>query len=286
MPRIQIEDRIAQISGPGRLYVASDLHGNLTDFRRLARWLDNDDDSALLFLGDLFHGPAATESQWARELDHLGDFYRDRSAALFRAALTLWTRFPGRVVSLMGNHEHAHVGGPMVSKFHRDEGDFFERQLDARERAELRRFIRAMPLIATTSCGVVMTHGAPPESPFDRASLAKLDMGGYGHVPLMKMWSSGFLGEILWRRASSAEGTERFLDHLRAAGVDAPCNVVVHGHEVVWEGWEVENPRLLNLSTSYGMRRARKTMLVLDLDREYATAEDLRPGVELKGLYG
>ena len=78
------------------------------------------------------------------------------------------------------------------------------------------------------------------------------------------MYHAGFLGELLWQRTAPHDETCDFLDRLHStSGVRA--SVVVYGHDRVDEGWSVENPALLDLSTSYGMRRARKTWLRLDI---------------------
>jgi len=85
----------------------------------LALFEESPDDSVLIFTGDLVHGPDEyTEEHWP---DYLGTPYRDESPEVVRLFREAQARYPGRVHCLLGNHEHAHVGGPRTAKFHHDE---------------------------------------------------------------------------------------------------------------------------------------------------------------------
>jgi len=57
--------------------------------------------------------------------------------------------------------------------------------------------------------------------------------------------------------------------------------VVVYGHEIVAEGFSRIGDEQLILSTSFGVREARKLYLRLDLGGRYRSVADLREGVEL-----
>ncbi len=284
MAHITQEGRLARIQGPGVMLVASDLHGNLEDFERLLTLLDREDDAVLLLLGDLFHGPAATAEQWAMDYTHLGDFYEDHSVALMRRLLQESQRRPGKLRSLLGNHDHAHVGGPVVGKFHRDEAGYMEQQLTQTQLDALHAYLGALPLMAVSACGVAFTHGAPPATPFDLDTLNQIDLGAYRDVPIFSMHRRDLLGGLLWRRGSTPETTQGFLRHLQHA-TGQPCGVVCHGHEIVPEGYESEDNHLLCLSSSFGMRRQAKTYLRLDLGACYNDAWQLKPGTELLPLY-
>jgi hypothetical protein len=285
MARFEQVDRLLYVRGPGHLYVTSDLHGNLADLKQVAECLEADPSAVLLSLGDLFHGPNIPQDLWDLEYTHLGDFYEDESPALFEQWLELINRFPDRVAAIMGNHEHAHVGGPIVAKFYDDEAGAFESQMEKPRRLALRRYIRQLPLIAVTDCGVAFTHGAPPAAHFDRESLRSVPFSGYESLPLMAMYGAGFLGELLWRRTSSEADCRAFLGRLNALSGCSPANVVVYGHDRVVEGYAKEHDALVCLSTSYGMCRAQKTWLRLDLAVRIGGAQDLRPGYELLPLY-
>lgn len=285
MAHLTHSDRVVSVHGPGALLVVSDLHGNLADLQRMIALWRAEPDACLLLLGDLLHGPEIPPDLWASDYQHLGDHYVDASDALFFELERLIEDHPDRVASLMGNHDHAHVGGPVVAKFFTDEAAHTESKLPVEAIPRLRRFLGRLPLIGTSACGVAFTHASPPHAHFDRALLANLDLRGYEQVPTWEMLRRGFLGEILWRRGSRLEDTQRFLARLAYAFPEQPCQVGVYGHEIARGGFEAENDALLNLSSSFGMRRAEKTYLRLDLTRRYDRVEDLRPGQELLPMY-
>lgn len=152
--------RIAR--GVGRLLVATDLQGNLDDFHRMAEhfrkvvavWPG----SQLVFTGDLVHGPELPMSNWP---DYLGSFYTDDSPGVLRAFAALSAEFPGRVHALLGNHEHAHVGGPTVGKFFLDEAAHLDEKLGSEGAGWMKQLISHWPLVAVAANGVVLTHAAP-----------------------------------------------------------------------------------------------------------------------------
>ena len=288
MAHLEVQNRILKIHGPGTLLVSSDLHGNIEDFRRLVELFEREKDAVLVCLGDLFHGPNLSAERWARECPHLGDYYPDESATLLREFLALSQRYPGRVGALMGNHEYAHVGGPVVSKFHDDEAVAFEHSLWPHEIPRLHAFIAAMPLIGVSGTGLVLTHGAPPPTPFDHAVLAEFGAESYVGDPLNaspKTTTARLVRQLLWQRISPLEDVEAFLGHLAPLVAPWPCDVVVYGHQRAHTGYAIAHQRLLNLSTSFGMTREAKTWLRVELDRPVSAANSLRPGQELLALY-
>ena len=267
------DGRVGWVEGPGHLYVVSDLHGNLHDFLRIVEIWEQDEDACLLFLGDLFHGPYLTEAQWAPYRMSLGDYYYDQSAALFRCYLKLKERYPTRVRALLGNHEHAHVGGPRVAKFTPDEAYSFEANLQPSERISLLEELAQWPWIVGSRCGVAFTHGAPPPTPFNRSRLDSESL----YVEDPQRWvvpGTAILSELLWRRCSPPQDVEQFLNYLSDI-TELPQNVVVYGHEPCPGGYEVEHEKLFNLSTSFAMRRAEKCYLRIPLDHYLGNSLDV-----------
>jgi hypothetical protein len=277
--------RLARVHGPGALLVCSDIHGNLADLERMVALMEAEPDAALLLLGDLFHGPNVSEAQWNRLYAHLADYYPDESDEVFRAMVALQASYPDRVLSLLGNHDHAHVGGPTVSKFYDDEAAAMEDMLALDEIPTLHAWLERFPVIAVADCGVAFTHASPPARPFTRADLDAITLRGYEHTPLHAMIHKDLLGELLWRRGCDEPDTRAFLERLYDAQTGPRCHVVVHGHEIAREGWEMEHLRVCNLSTSFGMHAPNKHYLRLDLTRTYEDALQLRPGRELLRLY-
>lgn len=151
---------VLQLPAHGTLVIGTDLQGNLRDFERLhAHFAALGSDAHLVLTGDLVHGPDEdTAGQWP---DFLGTPYRDESPALIEAFIAAQKKAPGLVHCLMGNHDHAHLGGPVTAKFHPDEAAQLEAQLGPEGTARWRALAATFPLVVIAPCGVVMTHRRP-----------------------------------------------------------------------------------------------------------------------------
>jgi hypothetical protein len=249
-----VTSRVRVLPERGTLIAATDLHGNLTDFRALVDRFLAVDDPQLVLCGDLVHGPAIAAADWP---DHLGDHYVDESARLIDEAYRLRQRFPDRVTYLLGNHEHAHVGGPMLSKFHPDEARHLEVAHDRFE--PVREWMRDWPLAAVApAAGLALTHAAPHAVITGPADLDAAPLAGYERTPLHEMADSGPVGALLWARTTTEDRAQAFL---RALG----CRVAAFGHDVVREGHLVEREPLLCFSTSFGCHDGDKVYLEWDL---------------------
>jgi hypothetical protein len=269
--------RLLRLPDRGRLLVATDLQGNLRDCERMLALFDGAGDQALLvFTGDLVHGPDdPTVAHWP---EHLGTPYRDESPAVVDAFRAAQARAPGRVFCLLGNHDHAHVGGPATCKFHPDEREALEARLDDRGREQLRATLAAFPLVAVAPCGVALSHAAPAAALESLEHLARLRLDGYQHMNYLGFLDVPVVGELLWARGATAAQAASFL---RAVG----AQVAVFGHDVVAEGFCRAGPQQVRVSTSFGLLERDKVYVELDLSRRYTSADDLREGVELKRLW-
>jgi hypothetical protein len=234
----------------------------------------------LLFCGDLIHGPGQHLSARERWPDYLGTYYEDRSVEVILDFMEFSTY--ERAFSLLGNHEHAHVGGPVVSKFHDDEAAVLEERL-GEHRERVRAFIRRFPLVAVSSCGAAFTHGAPRATEPDLAAFERLRYDGYNRVSVNAMYDLDTLGALLWSRCADPERARALLQALAIDG--RPGTFVAYGHDVVREGFEKIGDEQLCLSTSFGCHDADKHYLRLDLACRYRSVHDLRLGRELLPLY-
>jgi hypothetical protein len=269
--------RVLRLPAQGRLLVCTDLQGNLGDFVAVAdRFAAAGPGAHLVITGDLVHGPDdETADDWPAML---GTRYRDESVRLLQAFEQLARACPGRVHALLGNHDHAHVGGPVTSKFHPDEARALEQRLDPAGVAWLRTLISSFALVATAPCGVVLLHAAP-SAPIDGpADLEALTLDGYEGRPFTDLLATPVLGPLLWSRMARDHEAERFV---RALGAE----VAIYGHDIVREGWAKDGPRQLCVSTSFGLVDAAKTYVELDLGAHYHSVDDFHEGVELRRLH-
>jgi hypothetical protein len=275
--RIKIDDR------EGRVLVTSDLHGNMDDWLELEKifrdGLARGTLSRWIALGDFVHGPKpGKRTEWAGEDLYA---YPDRSRELVEAVERISREMPDRFVTLIGNHEHAHVGGRRTGRYHPDEAAHLESQMEPAAVERMHALFRSWPLVVQLpACGVVFTHGAPPDdccwgpAVIDDACLE-------GGCPRD---SAEFLEGVLWNYGFGPDGGRKFLDALSVDG--ERYDLIVHGHDRDLEGGSANSEHAFVLCTSFGAKRARKAYLTLSLDRRYSGPQDLTEGREIHRLYG
>lgn len=273
--------KVARLPSRGVLLVATDLQGNLGDYERMVALLEAElasGPAALAFCGDLVHGPSPELNEPGAWPAHLGTPYRDRSAELVLRFEALIRRAPA--LSLMGNHEHAHVGGPVVPKFYPDEAAVLDAALGP-DRERICELFRSLPLLARGDCGVVLTHGAPRRTAASIEAFEALSWEGYEAIPIADMLGVDPLGALLWARGCSDADALALLEAVtgRSEGV------VIYGHDVVREGYAKEGAHHMVVSTSYGLYDEHKVYLRLDLGAQYRSTRDLREGIEILPLY-
>lgn len=251
------------------------MQGNVEDFDRMASIFEeaakDKDGACLVVTGDLVHGPELTRNQWP---EYLGSFYHGDSKKLLDHARSLSSRHPGRVHYLLGNHEHAHVGGPVVSKFFPDEARRLEDLLGAEGTRQMRIWLRTWPFVAVAkSARLLMLHAAPHARIQSAQDLERLSLEGFfdlslddpfrnpGAGPISSdMAMQSILGALLWARTTSTERGYAFLH-----AIEPEARVAVYGHDVARAGYAVEREPLLCLSTSFGCYDGDKLYLEWDL---------------------
>lgn len=274
--------KVARLPDHGRLIAATDLQGNLRDYRRVLEIFEEaraEGPAILVLTGDLVHGPSPELLEPGAWPDHLGTPYADQSAELILDFLEYSERAPA--LALLGNHEHAHIGGPVVSKFHKDEAQVLERALGPAV-PRVRAFMESFPLVATSRAGVVLTHGAPIATEADLEAFEALSYRGFEQTSVQGIYAQGTVGGLLWARGATEAQAEALL---AAVGLGAPGAFVAFGHDVVREGFDKTGQRQLCFSTSYGLYDADKVVLDLDLSRRYHSVHDLKVGQEIRPLW-
>jgi hypothetical protein len=264
--------RVVVLPDHGRLLVVTDLQGNVGDFLRVEAIFEDaaarPGGAVLVVTGDLVHGPEIDERDWP---DYLGTYYRGDSKGVLERALALQGRHPGRVHYLLGNHEHAHVGGPVVSKFFPDEARRLEDLLGPSETAMMRAWIATGPFVAIAPrAGLCMLHAAPHARIEGVADIERLPLDGFFDVPLDEMATRGALGALLWARTTTSERGYEFLRALHPE-----LRVAVYGHDVARSGYAVDREPLLCLSTSFGCYDGDKLYLDWDLEDAALSASDV-----------
>ncbi len=271
--------KLLRLPASGRLLVSTDLQGNLRDFRALATLFEarraQGEALYLLFLGDLVHGPTIPREHWP---SHLGEYYQDASDDVVVELLALRERHPGCVHALLGNHEHAHVGGPPTSKFWEDEATHLEHRAGPARTALIRGLFATFPLVALAPCGVVFTHGAPSAAPTTIEEIEAVEYGGHQDKWFDEIFAVPVLGPLLWSRWAEPVQARAF-----AAALGA--RLCLFGHDVAVEGFERIGEEQLLFSTSYGLVDGRKVYVELDLAARYESVAELQEGREIRPLF-
>ncbi len=279
--------RVLRLPGRGRLLVCTDLHGNLRDFGAMVDHFEaacaQQPETHLLFAGDLIHGPRLDPGDWQEEL---GEYYVDASDLVVDRLIDLSRRHPGRVHALLGNHEHAHLGGACTAKFSDDEAFDLEARMDTAAVARLHSWLNGLPLVAVApSAGVVVSHAAPAvpvRGAEDIEALRYVDDAWEELSFVRWLVREPILGSLLWSRTCSPALARGFLQAL----VGRDDGVAVYGHVVVRGGYEIggEGEQLV-VSSSFGLRDADKRYLDLSLSRPWQSAHDLHARDAILPLY-
>lgn len=278
LPRVS---RVVTLPERGKLYIATDFQGNVRDFDRMASIFEEavraHGEAVLVVTGDLVHGPELSEHEWP---DYLGTYYRGDSKTLLSHARALQEKHSGRVHYLLGNHEHAHVGGPVVSKFFPDEANRLEELLGQEATESTRAWIRTWPFVAVAPLArIVMTHAAPHtkiESPRD---LDRLKLAPSPEFSFEDLANRSTLSALLWARTTSTERATAFLH-----AIHPEAAVAVYGHDVARGGYTVEREPLLCLSTSFGCYDGDELYLEWDLSEPAESAHAVA-ATSLRPLY-
>lgn len=248
--------------------MGTDLQGNLDDFMRLEAVFEEaaggPDGAVLVLTGDLVHGPEIPAPHWP---EYLGSYFHADSSGVLERAHRLAQAHPGRVFYLLGNHEHAHVGGPVVSKFFANEALRLERMLGPQRTRLVREWFLSWPLVAVAPrAGIVMSHGAPNAQISSARDLDEVVFDPPGGADGIV---DGLLADILWARTASTNRARKFL---QAFGPD--LRVSIYGHDVARAGYAIDREPLLCLSTSFGCYDGDKRYLDWDLSQLAESARD------------
>ncbi len=264
--------RVIDLPDHGLLLVATDLQGHLPDFRRLAEVFERAQaergDVTLVLTGDLVHGPELDPHEWP---DHLGSYYLGESVEVLEEAADLQKRYPGRVHYLLGNHEHAHIGGPIVGKFFPDEAARLEELLGSERTAWVREWLASWPLVAVAArARLCLLHGAPQAVITGRHDIERLSLEALGPGGVSDPTARSILGALLWARSATGERARAFL---RALG--PTLSTAIQGHDVVREGFVVEDTTHLCVSSSFGCHDGDKLYVAWELSEPAISALDV-----------
>ena len=132
-------------------------------------------------------------------------------------------------------------------------------------------------LALAAPCGLLLCHGSPGAPLTSLELLAGIDPHDEDD-PVER----AVLRSLLTSYGQPSEITARMLEQISTP--ELPLAVVVHGHDVDLDGWYTEGGNQA-CPVLFGALPTMRRYLVVDLARRYASASDLRDGVELRFLY-
>ena len=261
----------------GTLLVSTDFHGDREAFERLREIFEarhaEDPATHWAILGDLVHGPDPRARQRRPDLYD----YDDDSWYVVEGVARLVRAHPERVHLLLGNHDWAHIGGPVTRKFHPDEAAHLEENLEPEQIRALRRLFGDALICLVAPCGLVLSHGSPD---VELESLEQLDRLVYDTADAEER---AILSSFLLSYGQSRTSCARFLGRMAELS-EMELGVVVHGHDRDEAGWYAEEDNQL-CPVIFGAPRPERRYLQVDLAGRYRRAADLREGIEIQRLF-
>ncbi|MDL2246254.1 metallophosphoesterase [Methanobrevibacter sp. OttesenSCG-928-K11] len=243
---MSIKNKLLKFPKKGKLFVVTDLHGNLKDYETyLNLWEESDSKSHILFTGDLIHSTKRIDNS-LEILDDAMDRIKDKKFHL-----------------LLGNHEWAHITNVTIYKEGVNQNLSFEQLVGKKHGFDYLDnyidFFKKMNLIAKTANGVFISHGGP--------SILINSIDDFNIMLQQDSYLSKDIKEFFWNRPKEdyfLEDVDNFLKSVNS-------KVMVVGHTPV-NGSEIFGKQLI-LSSSFSL--SKKSYLELDLTYTIENMGDL-----------
>lgn len=251
----QYNGKLVELPNKGKTLVITDIHGNITDFKKFMQIWDEfaaNNDNHLILTGDFIHA--------------LG-LENDRSVEILEFVKFLWETFPNIHV-LLGNHEWATIFNKSLFKAGINQTYTFDELLkqkfgEANYKVKMQEYIeffKELPIAVRTANKIFISHAGPPMNIRSLDDIANITDEGYNS-------NNSKLFQILWNRQDdfTKEELQSFLKTV-------DCNMMIVGHTPV-DGVKLIYKKQLIVSSSYG--KGKKAYVELDLEKNIKNSRDL-----------
>jgi hypothetical protein len=244
--------KLIELPRKGIALIVTDIHGNITDFKKFMDiWssFDDDEDNHLILTGDFIHAMGCENDQSVEILEYVK--FRYENSNNFHV--------------LLGNHEWATMSNKVLFKAGINQTHNFDELLKEKfqddckkKRDEYIEFFKELPIAVRTDNRIFISHAGPPHNIHGIDEITNITSEGYDNPKLM---------EFLWNRKDdfNKQVLKSFLD-----AVD--CKMMVVGHTPV-DGIKLVYKNQLIVSSSYG--KGKKAYVELDLEKDIKKSKDL-----------
>lgn len=246
--------KLVELPRKGKALIITDIHGNLTDFKRFMHIWDELEkgDNHLIFTGDFIH---------AMGLEN------DKSIEILEYIKFLCEHVPNIHV-LLGNHEWSTISQKLLFKAGINQTFNFESLLKDKfgedhyreKMEEYIAFFKKLPIAVRTDNKIFISHAGPATNIRSLDEIRNITYEGFNS-------NNSKLFQILWNRSENFDKGD-LNSFLKA--VD--CNMMIVGHTPV-DGIKLIHKKLLIVSSSYG--RGKKAYVELDLEKNIRGSKDL-----------
>lgn len=246
--------KLVELPRKGKAIIITDIHGNLTDFKRFIHIWDEFDyeDNHLIFTGDFIHAMGMEN---------------DKSIEILEYIKFLYENFPN-IHILLGNHEWATISQKPVFKAGINQTFNFDtlllkkfgENLCREKMEEYIEFFKKLPIAVRTDNKIFISHAGPPTNIKSLDEIKNITDDGFNS-------DNTQLFQMLWNRQDniSKGDLNSFLDTV-------DCNMMIVGHTPV-DGIKLLYKKLLIVSSSYG--KGKKAYVELDLEKDIKRSKDL-----------
>ena len=247
-----LRGRLIELPNTGDVMITGDLHGNISNFRRITRIADLPrHPHRHVVLQELLHAMYVDAP--------------DRSYQLVEEVAIFKNVYPAQVHILLGNHDIAELYGLEIMKQGRSVLRVFDAALqeayqfnkDVVRKAYL-RFLRALPWAAAAPNGIFICHSLPDAKYVELFSRQFFTDAG----PDADMGRDSPAFHLTWGRDLSGEVTAAFAQRVGA-------ELVITGHHPCRHGHSEPNPRLIVIDS----KDAHGAYAILPLDCKLSQAE-------------
>lgn len=252
--------KLVELPKKGKALIITDIHGNLTDFKKFMHiWDEYEDqkDNHLILTGDFIHAMG---------------LQNDKSVEILEYVKFLWENITNIHV-LLGNHEWSTITNRSLFKaginqtFHFDEllKNKFGPDKCKEKLYEYVEFFKKLPIAVRTSNGVFISHAGPATNIKSLEDITNITYNGYNS-------NNSKLFQMMWNRADDFDKNQlkKFLKIV-------DCKMMIVGHTPV-DGTKLVHKNQLIVSSSYG--KGKKAYVLLDLEKNIRKSKDLQDMVK------